>query len=469
MSRSRLTPLDASFLEVESATAHMHVGWAALFAAPENGSKPTFAELRDHVAARLGRAPRYRQKLVGVPLGLNESVWADDPGFDIARHVRRSDATELQSLADQVMSAQLVRDRPLWELWIADRLADGRIGVVGKVHHCMVDGVAAVELAALVLDPAVEAEEPEPDGWRPAALPGRAKLMAEGALDRAGQLAGLARLPLDLVRRPAMAGELLDASTRALRAVRHSLAPAPQSFLNEAISPRRHLAWARRPLEDLREIKNHHGGTVNDVVLAATAGGVRSLTAGRGGAPQALKAMVPVSLREDGAAGELGNRISFLFVDLPCDEPDPVRRLRQVKSAMDERKDSGEPEGAGAMLDAVDYAPRTIQHALSRVMSSARTFNLVVSNIPGPREPLYMRGCRLEEVYPVVPLADDHALSVGMTTVGDDAFFGVYADPDLLGDSDRLATAIGEAVDELRPRREGVRPSGRNGGVPTHV
>jgi diacylglycerol O-acyltransferase len=145
----------------------------------------------------------------------------------------------------------------------------------------------------------------------------------------------------------------------------------------------------------------------------------------------------------------LGNQISFIFVGLPCDEPDPVRRLRNVRGTMSDRKQRGEPEGAGAMLKLLGYAPRTLQHAISRMMASQRTFNLTVSNIPGPPEPLYMLGCELEEVYPVVPISDDHAVSIGLTTIKDRAFFGIYADRQFLPDADLLARGIGESIDEL--------------------
>src|SRR4051812_26887411 len=171
MSSTRLTSLDASFLEVESPTAHMHVGWAAIFAPPEDRRRPAFTELRDHVEKRLGRAPRYRQKLLGVPLGVSEPVWVDDPDFDGVRHIRRADSGDFRSIADSVLSQPLDHGRPLWELWIADRLDDGRIGVVGKVHHCMVDGIAAVELATLMLDPTPEAPAAELDEWRPDGAP----------------------------------------------------------------------------------------------------------------------------------------------------------------------------------------------------------------------------------------------------------------------------------------------------------
>jgi WS/DGAT/MGAT family acyltransferase len=275
-------------------------------------------------------------------------------------------------------------------------------------------------------------------------------LLAAGILDRVREGSRLARLPLELALRPRRALELLGTGASALRAARHSFAPAPESALNDAISPHRHVASAQRPFKDLRTVKLRHRASVNDVLLAAAAGGVRRLMQRRGETPTALKTMVPVSVRGDGGADELGNRISFVFVDLPCDEPDPVRRLDHVKAAMGERKDAGEPEGAQAVLDAMAYAPRTIQHAVSRAAASPRAFNLVVSNIPGPPVPLYMLGCRLEEVYPVVPLADGHAVSIGLTTVDDQAFFGVYADRDSLPDADELAVAIGESIDELR-------------------
>jgi diacylglycerol O-acyltransferase / wax synthase len=453
MPSTRLTPLDASFLEVESPTAHMHVGWASTFAPPHERRAPSFEELRDHIESRLCRAPRYRQKLAEVPLGVSDPVWIDDPDFDVERHVRHARSSDFHEVVDEVMSRQLDRDRPLWELWVADRLGDGRIGVVGKVHHCMVDGIAAVELAGVLLDPSPEPPPQEIDEWRPSAPPDGLRLLAEGALDRIGRAARVARLPLELAARPDHVLGLLATARRALRAARHSFAPAPSSVLNEPISKGRHLATAHRPFADLRAIKRRRGASVNDVVLAVAAGGVRRLLERRGEPATPLKTMVPVSVRDGDGADALGNRISFVFIELPCDEPEPSARLASVKAAMAERKRDGEPEGAHAVLDAIEYAPRTLQRVVSHATASARAFNLVVSNIPAPPQSLYMLGCKLEEVYPVVPLADRHAVSIGFTTVGDEAFFGVYADRATLPDADALADAIAESVDELAGAR----------------
>ena len=450
MSESRLSTLDASFLEVESASAHMHVGWAALFAPRHGRPRPTFEGLRDHVAGRMSRAPRYRQKLAQVPLGVNHPVWVDDEDFDIERHVRRTSSTNLAEATDEVMSAQLGRDRPLWELWIADRLPDRRIGVIGKAHHAMADGLAAVELATLLLDPTPDPAPPERDGWRPRPRPGAVSLLVEGVVDRGAQALEVATWPLRLALRPGRLAALPCDGVRGVRALLDSVRPAPSDTgLNDPISPRRHLARARASLNDLKRIKEVFGTTVNDVVLAVASGGVRRFNQRRGDTPVRLKAMVPVSVRTEHGAAEFGNQISFVFVDLPCDEPDPLRRLMAVKEEVGERKRSGEPEGADGVLKAFGYAPRTLQKLLSKAVASPRTFNLVVSNIPGPPEPVYMLGCELEEVYPVVPLADRHALSIGLTTIKDQAFFGVYADRESLPDSDLLARCLEESVDEL--------------------
>jgi diacylglycerol O-acyltransferase / wax synthase len=187
---------------------------------------------------------------------------------------------------------------------------------------------------------------------------------------------------------------------------------------------------------------------VNDVLLAASAGGMRSFMRSHDRDPVQLKTMVPVNVRE-GETAELGNRISFVFVDLPCDEPDPVRRLQNVRLEMSERKEAGIPEGGDAAMTAVKYLPRPAQHAITRKIASPTTFNLTVSNIPGPRQPMYMLGCELEAAYPVVPIADKHAISIGMTTIGDLACFGLYAAREMLPDSDQLAASMDASIDEL--------------------
>lgn len=450
MTVTRLSALDASFLEVETPAAHMHVGWAAVFDPPEDRQRPGFDELVGHIGGRMASAPRYRQRLADVPLGAADPVWVDDEGFRVERHVRYSERTDLSSLVDDVMSRRLRRDRPLWELWIADRLADGRLGIVGKAHHCMVDGLAAVEMATLLLDPMPDPPDPQPDGWSPSAPPGALGLLASGLVDRTESILGLAAAPLGLVLHPRDALRIPALAAETGRALADSVRPGyGASRFTGPGSPLRHLATAHRPLEDLRRAAHAFGTSVNDVLLAASAGGVRAFETERGGTPTTLKTMVPVSVRSSDGDGELGNRIAFVFIDLPCAEPDPLRRLETVAAEMGSRKEAGEPEGADALLRLIAYMPRTIQHYFSRLASSPRTFDLVVSNIPGPRQPLWMLGCELREAYPVVPMADRHSVSIGLTTVRDEVFLGVYADRETLPEADRLATLIDRSFEEL--------------------
>jgi diacylglycerol O-acyltransferase len=451
MSATRLSALDASFLAAETPTAHMHVGWAAVFDPPEDGPRPSFQELRSHIAERLVRAPRYRQRLALVPFGIHDPVWVDDDRFDVERHVMRARSNDLDTVLADAMSSPLERSRPLWECWVAPRLDDGRIGVVGKVHHCMVDGLAAVELAALLLDPTPDPPEAEPSEWKPAPAPSALARGIRGFADRAREELSLLRMPARLLTSPArLATAALDIR-RAGRSLVNSLSPPahPTRSLNPDISPLRHIARVGRPIDDLIRIKSYFGATLNDVVLAVSSGAVRRFIKAHGEPALALKAMVPVALRTGDDAGALGNRISFLFMELPTDQDDPVTRLDTINEVTVERKRTREAQGADALLNAMSYTPHVVQRALTALVASPRTFNLVVSNIPGPREPMWMRGCMLREAYPVVPLADRHSLAIGVTSIGDGIFFGLYADRKTLPDVDVLARYVDDAIDEL--------------------
>jgi diacylglycerol O-acyltransferase len=450
MAATRLSPLDDSFLAVESATAHMHVGWGAVFEPPSDRPRPRFPELRRHIESRLSRAPRYRQKISRVPLELDAPSWIDDQDFDIGRHVFPAESGHLDEVVEDCMSRPLDRDRPLWEIRVAERLADGRMAVVGKVHHCMVDGIAAVELASLLLDPTPEAPQEPSEDWRPDPPPGTAARLADSASQKAKVPLDLARFSTELLASPRRLRNLWGQASLATGVVSRALRPAtPVQPLNDPISPRRRLARVARPLADLRQVKRRFGTTLNDVYLTAAAGAVRRLLIERDQDPVPLKTMVPVSVREDGQLEELGNRISFMFVELPCQEPDPERRLHRIHLATKQGKEGGDPSATDAALKVVGYAPRAIQQIVSRLMASPRMFNLVVSNIPGPPEPMFMLGCELKEAYPIVPLADRHALSIGMTTIQDRACFGLYAGGQCLADVDRAAAALDRSTDEL--------------------
>lgn len=477
---SRLSALDASFLAVETPTAHMHVGWVAEFSAPDGHRAPGFCALRDHIGRRIVQAPRYRQMLAQVPLGVHPPEWVDDQDFDVNRHVYWAPGPVQETVAE-AMSLPLRRDRPLWEMWIVeddgDHDGDGdggdrgggggnegrhghtagkRVWIVGKAHHCMVDGIAAVQLGSLLLDPTPDCPIPEtdePQRWQTGTPLSRSQLLGRAVRDLAGQQMALARGSLSAVRSPVRtAHQTAEGALRGVRALGRTLGAAPSSPLNRQLSPERRLDWLERPLGDLKAIKQAYGTTVNDVMLAAVAGAMRSFMLRAGEQPIPLKAMVPVNVRSPEEL--LGNRVSFVFVELPCDEPYPLKRLHRTHTSMTQRKRTGEPRGTDLALKAAAHTPPPVQQVISRMVASPRTFNLVVSNIPGPPL-LYMLGCRLRCVYPVVPLSDEHALSVGMTTVGDRACFGIYADPNALPGSAALAGDIHREIDELLARTGG--------------
>ena len=459
--RERLSPLDAAFLSLEAPHAPMHVGWAAKFAPRADGSRPTFEDVRAHIAGRLGRAPRYRQRLAEVPLGLGDPVWVDDPQFDIADHVLRAGHGDFGRLVDDVLSTPLEHGRPLWELWIAEQLDDGLLGVVGKAHHCLVDGLAAIELMALLLDPEPEPEPGEEPPWTPQAGSGTLELAADAVRHQAEQAMELARLPLGYAVSPTRLLDLPADVWRTSRALVNTAAPlAPVSRLNGSMSARRHLACERRSLRDLKTIKQRFGTTINDVLLAATAGALRSLAHEHGEPLRTIKAQVPVSVAAPDE--RWGNRLAFLFVALPTLEADPVWRLRDIHVAMRDRKQAREPETVDAIFNVVSRAPRQVRRLASRVIASPLLSNLTVSNIPGPQVPLFLMGCEAQEAYPVVPLTDRHGISVGMTTVQDAACFGVYAQAELAADAEVLARCIGEEIDALLARSElpGAVPEG---------
>ena len=414
---TRLSPLDDSFLGLESPSAHMHVGWTALFEPPADRPRPRFEDLRRHINMRLHRAPRYRQKISPAPLDMDAPSWIDDSSFDISRHVRRAASDDLDQAVEHCMSRQLSRQHPLWEIRIAEQLGDGRIAVIGKAHHCMVDGIAAVELASLLLDPTADAGAREEDGWRAEPAPGPLARVAVGLSEKAMSPVRVARGAAGLLLSPRRLLSVPRDAPAALGAAGRTLRPAtPVEPLNQPLSAQRRVARVERPLRDLKQVKASFGTKLNDVYLAASAGALRQFLIEHGRSAVPLKTMVPVSVRGEDEVEGFGNRISFMFIELPCEEPDPERRLRRIHMETTDAK-GGDPGLSEATLKLAASAPRTVQRLVSRVMASPRMFNLVVSNIPGPSEPMYMAGCELKEAYPVVPLAQGHTLSIGMTTV----------------------------------------------------
>ena len=472
MKGTRLTPLDGSFLRVESAAAHMHIGWKGFFAPRPDGRPIALAELRASIAGRLRHAPRFRQRLAFPPAGIAEPVWVDDERFDIDHHVvglaepgQILTRVRFGELCDRALAQQLARGRALWRVLLAPRLDDGTIGVVMQVHHAMVDGKSAVELALLLLDISPDEPLPEPDGWRAAAPPGVARLTLDALADRGGEslrlAGGLARMAVN----PGRGIRLADTLRRAAMSVGEDvLRPAPSSFVNVPIGPRRTLVHQSVDLPPLLAVKRRFGATLNDVALTVVAGALRRIVVTGGGRPAPLRAMVPVSLRDPAEVGSLGNRVSFVFVDLPVDRAHAVDRLLAIRAASTDFKRDQTAQAHEAIIDAMGLLPGVLRGPAARLAVSSKLFNLTVSNVPGPRVPVFLLGAELVDAVPVVPLADGHALSIGMFTYGGRLTFGCYADPVALPEADGLPSVLAASVAEiarLAPRAPGPREAAR--------
>ena len=362
----RLSAIDGSFLRVESPSAHMHVAWSATFRVPAGEPHPTLTRLRRHIAGRLERVPRFRCRLAWPPPGMGEPFWVEDPEFDVANHVLplgtlglELDDQRFGLLCDSVLSAPLDRHRPLWEIRLAPRFADGRCGLVAKIHHALVDGRSAVEVAQLLFDvePNGVAELPVP--WEAPPAPGATRLAAKAVALGAEESLRAARGAARMAGEPRAATSRLAGTLRraALAAGEEVLRPAPASALNARIGPRRTLVRHSVDLDAVRQVKRAADATVNDVCLALAAGALRELARARGEEPQPLKAMVPVNVRAAGEADALGNRISFAFVGLPLDLGSARARLARIRRSTAAFKRDGRPAGRETVLSALGMLP----------------------------------------------------------------------------------------------------------------
>ena len=394
----------------------------------------------------------------------------DDHSFEVARHVTALAGgdepvalEQFRRLTDATLSEPLDRARPLWHLYLVPRLADGRAGVIFKMHHALVDGKSAVELALLLFDLSPDAEPEPEDEWCPAPPPNAARLALDAFASNAAEPLRAARGMARMAGRPGEGGLAGTLKRAALAFEQDLLRPAPSSYLNGPIGPARVLVRHRARMSDIVRAKQRAGVTVNDVCLAAVSGGLRKLALLRREQPHPLKAMVPVSVRGADQRQDMGNRITFAFIELPVEVRSRAGRLERVHQATAAFKTSGRPAGTGAMLGALGLLPDPLKNRAAQLASSPRVFNLTVSNIPGPRVPVYMLGAKLSEAYPVVPLAENHSLSIGMFSYMDDLFFGLYADPGVLPEVSQLPQYLEREIAALAgPSR--ARRANRSGG-----
>jgi WS/DGAT/MGAT family acyltransferase len=469
----RLTAVDAAFLAQEGPSSHMHIGGLVIC----DGPAPGYEEMLDHIRTRLHLVPRYRQRLAQPPLETGRPLWVDDPTFNLEYHVRQTalpapgSEDQLMRLVARIMSQQLDRSKPLWEMWVVEGLEEGGFALISKTHHAMVDGISGVDLATVMFDLSpVPPEIPHSDEpWQPHPEPTGAELVAGGAAGLARVAAGAVAAGVSVIRRPGATWRALAEAAEGLGEVAWAgLNPAPATPLNVEIGPHRRYRVVRNRLEDFKEVKNAFGGTVNDVVLTVVTGALRDWLHSRGVRTEGLelRALVPVSTRTKEESGALGNRITVMRGPLPVYIGDPIARLRAVKAAMDGLKESKQAVGAEVLTGVQSFAPPTILAQASRLNFSTRLFNLIVTNVPGPQFPLYVRGREMADVFPIAFLPKGHALAVAIMSYHGQMNFGLLADYDAVPDLDRIGDGIEASLAELLAlarRRTGPARSSANG------
>lgn len=456
----RMTALDASFWYLEDATTPMQVGSVSLFEVPEEGFD--HERLVRLIEQRIAHVPRYRQRVRDIPLGLGRPVWVDDELFDITYHVRRSalprpgSMQQLEELVARLMSRPLDRDRPLWEMYLVEGIADGQFAIITKTHQAMVDGLGALDLVQVLLDTEPKGATVNVARWHPSSEPSSIELMTTTITET--------------LTRPAVAFDALRSTTKDVTSVARSVAGVVggvfETLVNAARSPgenplnvpvgsQRRFAVADFSLDEVKEVRNAFGATVNDVLLAVAAGGLRDWLLSRGvpvDAHHSLRVLVPVSTDND--------TVSAFLVELPTGEADPIVRLQQVTYQMRQIKDVDELLGADALIEVAGFGPATL-HALGARLGlklSHRVFSLVITNVPGPQHELFIGGARMTASYPSLPLTTHQALTIALTSYHGRVFVGLTGDRDAIADIDVLRSCLAESLVELRAAASGGRP-----------
>ncbi|WP_193612122.1 WS/DGAT/MGAT family O-acyltransferase [Nocardioides lijunqiniae] len=469
----RLRPRDLAFLTEETPQAPMHNATVEIFDPADSGFD--YDRLLRLIQDRISFVPRYRQRVQAVPGRLANPVWVDDDHFDLTYHVRRSalprpgSMDQLRDLVARIVSRPLDRARPLWEVYFVEGLEEGRVALLSKTHQVLVDGVHTVDLGQVLLDASATPKELEADEWQARRAPSPLGLLTGAVRDSLTAPETL----VDTVR--SRSGSALRTAAGAAsrsREVAHALsgrAPAGESPIAGHLSQQRRVVTLDTPLADYRTIRAAHGGTVNDVILATVAGGLRAWLMTRAESLKGLRqvrAVVPVSVIDaELEATSLGSQIAPHFVDLPVGEASPLVRLHQVSYSFQAHKETGRGVAANRLAGIAGFAPTTFHAIGSRVAAAERRgYHLNVTNVPGPQSPLYAAGARMVSSYPVPPLLAGHPLAIGVTSYDGRVFFGITADRVQIPDADLLGTCIVEALDELLEASSGSRsraPRGR--------
>lgn len=443
----RLSPLDAMFLHQDSPTVPRQVASLAIL---EPGARLDHDRLVHVINERIDLVPRYRQVPRQVPGGLGTPVWLDDENFDLSLHVRRSalprpgTVDSLHELVGRLIARRLDLDRALWELYLIEGFQGDRLALLFKAHQALVDGSHTVDLAQVLLEESDHERDIPHEEWEPRPSPHTAGLVTS-------TLNHNLRHPGEALR---VAEHNVGRLTRRLPLVGTDGA-VPRTVLSAELSRHRRFATLAADLDSFRAVREVHGGTVNDVILASIAGGIRGWMLTRAepvSAKTSFRAMVPMSVAsDDGLPTSLGSTVRGHLLSLPVGETNPVVRLHQVSYALKDHRDTGSAVAANTLANLPGFATSTFHAVGARVAEAdpGRGHQILITNVPGPQDSVYMAGEEVAEVYPCVPLSGHRAISIGVTSYRSKVFFGIVADREAVPDVDVLAQCIEDALAEL--------------------
>lgn len=453
----RLTGMDASFLYMETPQVHMNVGFACVLEPHESADVPRVIA---HLEERLSCHPVFRRRLARVPFDLHHPLWLDDPNFDIIHHIHRvtlpapGGTKEFGEMLGRISSTSLDRSRPLWQIWIIEGLEGGRLGLLLKVHHSVADGVSGAGILMHLFDRSATTIAPPAPLPEPDRVPTNFELIAFALRSRLKEPWKFLEIASDSVRRGVQvireeASERLLPGTRPLA--------APHTLFNQSVSPQRNLAISRYSLEKMKQIKKQLGCTLNDVILAVAAGGLRNYLRERGELPEeTLTAACPVSVRTEAQSSEYNNKVSVLWTALWTDIADPIERVRRIHESTVNAKAEFAIMGADTISKWAEFAgPRVFSIAVREYSRRhladhhRPVHNLIISNVPGPREPLYLAGRKLTAVYPMGPVMEGSGLNLTVISYEDSIDFGFFVDSKLVPDVWEIAAASDRAFEEL--------------------
>lgn len=468
-----LTALDAWFLYAETAETPLHIGGVYIFEAGSRiGGGRGALGLAQTLEERLHLLPRYRQKIKWLPFNLGHPVWIDDPDFDLSYHIRRAalprpgDDATLREYASRVYARPLDLRKPPWEITIVEGLEGGRVAMISKVHHSMVDGISTVDIGALLLDPTPEpADIKEAEPWVPRPAPSDLEILRDTFL-RVGPVEQLRQLTESAGA--GARGLVTQPWEGALALARSFLRPSRPLFFNRAIGPHRRLYSLAVPLQLFKDLKSAFEATVNDVVLAVIAEALGNWLAARGEeVPDSVRVFCPVSVRDDSHRYRLGNMVSGMVVELPTAPLRPEERLHRIALTTGDLKRSRQAVAAQSLVQLADFAPATLHTLAARLLPDERpqwVVNMIVTNVPGPQTPFYTGGALLVDVWPCVPVYHSLGLNIALTSYNGNVHVGLQSDRDLVPDLEAFGTAIAEAAKTYRallepPRRRAAKAS----------